>query len=390
MEAHRLELRPAEQTITLDLYSPVDRARSRVLHQLRGLGLPGYRKTGGSDFTRRDDLAQVWEQWRGRWSPEFEGHCIEAALYGATLTEAVGASLTERLAAKERDSEFAALALLDSALMGLMHLSPSLAAQMLRLIREDSDFFGMARALSHLLYLYHYDAVLGAAKTGSIGEILREAFARSLWLLETLGQVQGQDKALLEGIYLLVETLLRAGPQLDLDQEELVSIFQRIAADSSQPALLRGAAAGALWTLGRCALTQVHHSMEACAAPEKVGDFLTGLFHLARETAQRDAGLVESLDRIVRAYDADAFLEALPALRLAFAYFAPREKHYLIQTLMQPVERADRPGLASLSVSPEAAAQALVFEAHVFAALKKYGLRESSDNSTNEPKEDTQ
>ena len=372
MEEYDLTLSSAERTITLDLYLAPDRERSRVLHRLRVLGLTGYAKTGGSDLARRDDLAQVWEEWRGRWTPEFDARCIESALYGAALADAAGTYLTEQLAAKERDAEAAALALLDSALMGLHHLAPGFTGQMKRLIREDGDFFGLSCALGHLLYLYHYDAVLGTASAHDFGGLLAEAFGRCLWLLETLGQVSGRDKELLEGVRLLVETLRRAGPALGLDEEEPAAIFQRAESDASQSALLRGASAGALWTLGRTDMARVLSDMNECAAPDKIGDFLTGLFHLARETAQRDAGLVESLDQVLLGYDAEAFLAALPSLRLAFSYFAPREKYYLAQTLLGS---APQPALIALEVSPEEAARALAFEARVYASLRKYGLR---------------
>jgi len=77
-------------------------------------------------------------------------------------------------------------------------------------------------------------------------------------------------------------------------------------------------------------------------------------------------------------YSSEDFLEALPALRLAFSYFTPREKHYLIRTLLQTKgiqeEENDVP-LIGLEVSVEMAAQALAFETRLFQAVRRYGLR---------------
>ena len=378
MARHDLEWASGERVIRLDLFQPSDLARNRALHQMRVLGLPGYARTGGSDLVKRDDLAQVWEEWRGRWTPEFDAAAIEAALYGATLADAASARLTEQCEGRERDAEAAALALLDAALMGQAHLPSGFLPPLVRLIREDGDFFRLSRALGHLLYLFRYDEALGTAGSGEIAGLLRESFARCLWLLETLGQAGGRDKELLDGVRLLVGVVERAGNDLGLDPEELAVILQRAGADRSQSALLRGAAAGALWTLGRADMERILSDMRECSSPEKIGDFLTGLFHLARETAQRHAALVESLDRVLLGYDADAFLAALPALRLAFSYFAPREKHHMARTLMGTHSADVTVPRTALEVSPELAAQALAFEARVLVTLTKYGLRGGS------------
>jgi len=378
MAEYGLELPQGETVVELDLYQPHDLTRSRRLHRMRGLGLPGWEKTGGSDLTRRDDLAHVWETWRGRWTPDFDARAIESALYGATLSDAASARLTERAAGLERDAEAAALILLDAALMGQPPGGLGFAHALPRLIRKDGDFFRLSRALGHLLYLYRYDEVLGTTGSEDAGGLLRESFDRCLWLLETLGRVQGRDNELLEGVRLLVETAQRAGGSLGLDDDELAAILARSGEDASQSALLRGAAAGALWTLGRADMGHILRSMRGCVSPEKIGDFLTGLFHLAREAAQRHPDLVDSLDQVLLGYDADAFLAALPALRLAFSYFAPREKHHMARTLLGAHEAVDAAPLPVLEVPPELAARALAFEAHVLTTLTRYGLRGGS------------
>ena len=74
-------------------------------------------------------------------------------------------------------------------------------------------------------------------------------------------------------------------------------------------------------------------------------------------------------------YDDEAFLHAIPALRLAFSFFTPREKHYLARGLLQARGTSGVTRLPDLEVSPEVAARALALEAAVFAALAKYGLR---------------
>jgi hypothetical protein len=75
------------------------------------------------------------------------------------------------------------------------------------------------------------------------------------------------------------------------------------------------------------------------------------------------------------AYADDEFLTALPALRLAFTYFTPREKHHLGKTLLEALGVKDQPSLTRLDVSADAMAQAFAFESRLFEAIKRYGLR---------------
>lgn len=109
--------------------------------------------------------------------------------------------------------------------------------------------------------------------------------------------------------------------------------------------------------------------------PEEIGDFLNGLFCLAREAAQRHPGLVQSIDELLMSLAAEQFEIALPSLRLAFTYFTPREKHHLLTTLLQSLGIKQSPVLEKLEVDPEQAAAALAWEERVYATIEKYGLR---------------
>jgi hypothetical protein len=129
---------------------------------------------------------------------------------------------------------------------------------------------------------------------------------------------------------------------------------------------------GALWTLGEADLARVRADLASCAGPASLGDFLAGLFHLAREVVQRHPALAQAIDELVMGYADDAFLEALPSLRLAFSYFAPREKHHLAATLF--AGRDDPAPPARLAVDPATAARAFAVESRVRALIERYGL----------------
>jgi Family of unknown function (DUF5682) len=384
-QLHAYELTPKNytQAVKLNLHEAKHLRRSQILHQLRILQISGYDRLNGTDFATRQDLAYLWEEWSICWSPAYEGSCIEAAIYGSTLAEAAENRLLELAAKVERQAETAALLLLDTALMGLHHLAQPLYQCLLALIRSDSDFFTVTGALGHLLYLYRYDEVLGTSGSKEIGHLLQETFNRSLWLLESLGQVQGDDRSLLLGVKALLETFDRCGNPLSLNRIVLVDVLQRVSADRLQNPLLRGSTTGALWGLGETPTAQILADLQFMGNPDRLGDFLTGLFCLAREVAQRHPELLQQIDRLLQGFDDEMFLVALPALRLAFTYFTPREKHAIALTLVQSWEVSEESCTPppQLEITPEVIARAKEFEAQLLQAIERYGLR----GGVNEP-----
>jgi hypothetical protein len=411
LHEQNLEPQPQQRIVELDLIKPLEKVditfssqpafstispflqKSQLLHRLRILGISGFRHTDGSDLIGRKDLVKIWEQWTIQWTPEFDASCIEAAIYGATLVDAATARILELARTIERDAEKTAILLLDTCLMGLPEVRDELHQQLIELIRQDNNFLTTTKALGHLLYLYRYDEVLGTTGRSDIATLLVETFQRSLWLLEGLGQVQSMEPDLLQGLRTLLETFECCSSTLKLNNDNFVQVLQRVSADLYQTSLLRGATTGALWSLDQAPVEQVIADLSYVANPDHLGDFLTGLFYLARETVQRHPELIQKIDDLLMAYDDESFLEALPALRLAFSYFTPREKHYMVQTLLQSseqqrdgateqetigtreLESSKNTSLPDLEVSVDMAAQVLVFEARLFQAVRRYGLR---------------
>jgi hypothetical protein len=198
-----------------------------------------------------------------------------------------------------------------------------------------------------------------------VGELLRTTFRRSLWLLETLGTSVGQDRVLLMGVTTILETFRRCGPLLNVAEDDFTGVFHRVADDRVQLPMLRGAATGVLWNLKTTDI-----NLQAFAQPDQLGDFLAGLFYLAREIMQREPALLQQIDHLLTSYSEDDFLAALPSLRLAFSFFLPREKQVMASTLFAQNDYQ----LPSLAVSIEEAARVLAFENALFKALERYGI----------------
>jgi len=113
------------------------------------------------------------------------------------------------------------------------------------------------------------------------------------------------------------------------------------------------------------------------ARPETFGDFLRGLFVLAREEVLEAVGLLAAVDSVLAGMDVYDFFVALPGLRLAFGFFPPAEKERLARTLV--TLHGGDPGparslVAKLSVPAEETAAGMRLDAEVTRLAREYGL----------------
>jgi hypothetical protein len=136
--------------------------------------------------------------------------------------------------------------------------------------------------------------------------------------------------------------LLHAAGPLGLDREAALGVAGRISANTDAPPDLRGAAFGLGWTLGGAG--DPVRAVRGAAGPHTLGDWLAGLFALARDEvlageSVAGTGVLGVLDEMMTALAEDDFLVALPALRQAFEFFPPRERERIARRLL------DRRGL---------------------------------------------
>jgi hypothetical protein len=363
---------PGVRRLELDLESPADAGRSRLLHRVRLLGIAGFVREDGTDFAGRADLTRLWERWKLAWSPELDATAIEATRYGGTVDEAVEAVITERVAAAGRHAGAAAELLVEAALAAVAPSRATLAALVEQSLAADTDLASVAAALGHVLYLHRFERALAAAGIADLAPLLAAAWHRARWLLEAQGTFGGSGAGAVNGIALLVATFEEAD---ELPRGELTDTLARVAAVPRQAPAVAGAALGALWALGAADGAQALGAVGRFRDPARLGDYLTGLFTLAREAVQRSAELTGAIDEVVAGYTDDEFLEAAPALTLAFARFTPREKLQIARALRG--RRGDPAAAVSapLAVDAAEAARALELEGQVFAVLARYRLR---------------
>ncbi|MFD9702906.1 DUF5682 family protein [Lentzea sp. NPDC059081] len=354
-----------EGKVALDLTDAEALERSRILHRLRVLRIPGFERTSGPSAGGQPKMD---EQWTLRPVDERLAALIEAAENGATLVEAAGVAL-ERRSRNAGLDELSAV-LFDAVLCGISSLSGEVQESLRSGVRETGDLGALGEVLSGVLGLWRHDRLFGTRRDPLLGKVIDAGTSRVLWLVEGLhGGPAPADPQRLKAMAATRDAVLHARTALSLDPADVAGVAIRVSNDAQAPPDLRGAALGLAWALG------TEPDVRRVRGVEALGDWLAGLFAVAREEVLASPGLVGVLDELVSAMTEDEFLVALPALRLAFSYFPPRERETIAATVLahRGVEGSVR-GVTKLGVDPMVVAEAMAVERRVDALLVKGGL----------------
>ncbi|GAA4241649.1 DUF5682 family protein [Actinomadura meridiana] len=361
--------------VTFRLTSSRGLERSRVLHRLRVLRIPGVERRSGPATGADPVLEERWTLDLSGQGGRRESALIEAGAYGATLGDAAAAALDERMADAGADMGALAVVLFDAALCGCAAQSGRIAESIAAGIAGAAELPPLGAALETVLGLWRHDRVLGTARSPLFGTVVAACVARVLWLMEGLrGGPAPADLGRLRAVAAVRDALLHATDALDLDRAAALGIARRVAARTDAPPDLRGAAFGLGRALGDTA--DAARAVRGAAGPATFGDWLAGLFALARqEVLDPGAPVLGVLDELVGAMGEGDFLVALPALRQAFAFFPPRERETIAQGLLDRRGLRGSPrALLHTGADPLLIAEAHALEARVDRALEAAGL----------------
>jgi hypothetical protein len=329
-----------EQKLRVDLTGARGIAQSQVLHRLRILEIPGFERRRGPSFSRRQ--TSLDEQWTILRKLETDAALVEAALHGATLESAAAAKLEGR-SRESHDLPAIADVLVDAALAGITALTARWLALIASMVGQESSFDALGTTLGRLLHLFRGEAVLGAPASRDLGQVIEACFDRGLWLFEGL---QGDNAPFHEPHVMAVKAMrdaMRAAQQgaggramIDLDAARAHAVCERRAKDATAPPAIRGAALGFAWsTFSGSGEPEAVAIARSAARATTIGDFLAGLFALAREEVTRAPALLRAIDAAVLGFTIGDFFAALPSLRQAFAYFPPRERLAIAESLVR-------------------------------------------------------
>ncbi|AQZ69553.1 unnamed protein product [[Actinomadura] parvosata subsp. kistnae] len=391
----------------LDLGEDAGRERSRLLHRLRVLGIPGVERISGP---RPAGDAELTERWVLTESEDRLPALIEAGGYGVDPQEAAAAALAERITGADLDQ--LADVLFDAALCGIGELAGRVLDDVARAVGAAADLGALGRTLTVALAMWRHDGLFHTSGSTTLGTVVEAATRRALWVAEGIrGGPAPADLPRIHAMAAVRDAIRHAGPALGLDPQLALGVADRLATCQEAPPDLRGASLGLSWSLRDTtaadpaktahstdsgdAAKAVHaagagdpagaarggvagdpvRAVRGAFVPATAGDWLAGLFALAREEVLHADGMLELLDELVGGMSDDDFLVALPALRQAFGFFPPRERHLIATRLV-----ARRAGGASawelmrLEAAPELVAAGMALDERVETALRREGL----------------
>lgn len=386
-------------TLQLDLLSDGDRAKSRVLHRLRILVLPGVTRSRGPKQAMGISGGERTEVWQLAEPFEQQAALIEAGAWGATLIDAARAKLEDELRRAQGRIVPLAEGLNQAAWAGLAALSDRLLRELQSAIAREPRFEALAPALGLLHTLLRHGQMLGMADAPVLRVVITAGFDRALWLLEPPAAIAPADlDTHLQGHIALrrivadevadAETAQAAGPPvhaaLGIEAARAIAVWQRKAADPAAAPVSRGAALGASLSLAARGVesgADVEDAMALLGAmPAPVlGDALTGLLALARETLSSEPAFAAGMDRRVQALDNADFVLALPSLRAAFAWLPPQERGALADQVLvlhdaKGVSRRALTQPFTAEAPSEAWAAAHAAESTALAVLQAWGI----------------
>ncbi len=329
-ELARVDIEPKRgaQKFVAKLTDPAGADRSRVLHRIRVLGIPGFARTRAPSLLRtKTDLSEEWSVER---QLETDPALIEAAVYGGSLVSAAGAKLEERCR-DAQDVSVLADALFDAALCGIRTLTQRWLQEIGQRVAQEPNLGALGKAMHRLLPLWAGDVLYDMRGSAELGSVLSTCFDRALWLFEG---IQGPGAELDEGhvfaVHAIRELIRHGPPEIAAMHSRAHSVCERRVADNEAPPALRGAALGLLWSTrpdeGGSDEQRAITALKASSRATTVGDFLAGLFILAREEVLHSVALLGAIDSALSMMIKDDFMIALPAVRQAFSYFPPRER----------------------------------------------------------------
>ncbi|MEH3147703.1 MAG: DUF5682 family protein [Methylobacterium frigidaeris] len=386
LRAAGLEPGPVRRRVAVDWAVPEDRERAHLLHRLVILGLPGIGRGEGPDLAEPGLPRESFEVVR---HPHWPGALIEASLWGGTLAMAATGRLAARIEAAPGSLDGLARALSDALFAGLA-IEGEFFARLNDGLAGAHDAALLGGAGRRIVRLHRFGAAFGEAARPALARLCLGLAERALGLVEAIAE----PRAGLGAIDLLIacRDLFRDCadlPGLAPLRAPFVAMLRRRLADPGAPPALAGAALGLLVACGEAGTgkdkEEGNGSVEAArrlrrfGLPDSLGDFLAGLFALAREEVAGDATLA-AVEDLVAAWGDEDFLRALPSLRMAFGWFPPRERERIAVAILRRggagEARAEAEVLAWMRqrAAPLDQAAALAREARVAARLARYGL----------------
>ncbi|MEO6276738.1 DUF5682 family protein [Roseateles sp.] len=378
----------------LDLYrKPAHRERSRFFHAMSYLDAGVAAWVSGPDFIAGSRLHLLFEEWRVAWSPLVEAKLIELATDGASVEGVCLAELQreERALAEDgrgRSAKAAVMLLQRACLIGLHQRLPQLLQMLAAHLDEDANLASVVECGHRLVTLWRAREPLGLQQHPQVRALLERVWPAALFLLPDMASCTAAAEAdavaqllLLRELGHMLETAETGSPTIDL--APLHDQLARFASGVDVAPGVCGASAALLFLAGRWGEAELADVLSQRFGPGADSQtsvrFLNGLMAAAPELLLRLPTLLGHFDRLVRGWDADAFIAQLPDLRHMFTRMKPQETADLateVGRLHGAAEGAVELAAMNYETSEQDLLSGLRLEQALAATLERDGLTE--------------
>ena len=370
-----LEPRFTPRELELDWNLAEDRAKAQTLHALALIKWPCATHVSGPAMA---DTIAPRERFRLQSHRDAQGVLIEASRWGGTLPMAAAALLADKATQANGNLGRIATCVSEALFAGLLGLDAELVRQLKEGIAASHDIGEIGAAGLSIVELYRFGEIFGVEAHKGLGKIAAMIFERVLWLIEGIESEEDGLRSI--NAVLACREMIRDCPDLAIDRGAMLAALGRCANGSVAPAALSGSALGCLIACGDVEAAAAKQRLRLFGRAEVLGDFLSGLFALAREQVTTQDDAAAGLTGLVASWGDDEFLLALPAMRQAFSWFPPRERERLAYSILRAagysVGQAEVEALAWMRqrVNIVEQASAIALEAKVAKRLAEAGL----------------
>lgn len=318
-----------ETETTLSIFSSKKhRKTSMFFHRMFFLETAFAKRIKGPNLQRKKDKNLIREIWKYKWNVQVSSALIDVSVHGATVEEAAASRVLERLK-EDMGAGHAAVLLTQVFEMGLTDQMEAVYDRVSRLMVREEDFYSIADALKFLMMIEELDALYQSGL--KVWELVLAGIRKLVALLPSMAAVKDENlPACMDAVKLLYQITGREGGDIHKEREMYYEALERMKKDVNIHAGLNGCIHGILYGSGRETAEEAEKACFGYLAGTReqllqTAFFFRGLFYTAKDLIFIGNSFLKMLDRFFGQVEEGEFMELLPQLRLAFAYFTPAE-----------------------------------------------------------------
>lgn len=318
-----------ETEVTLSIFSNrKHRQESMFFNRMLFLKTAFARKIKGPNLQLKKDRNLMREIWKYKWNAQVNSALIDVSVYGATVEEAAAGLVKEELK-KELNASESAVLLTRVFEMGLTEQLQVTFDRVHELMLADTSFYSLAEAVKSLMMMEELGSLYGTRM--KFGELIHLGCRKLITLLPSMTRIKDEDLTrCMDALKLLYQITGREQERYGQERESYYEALDQMNRDGELHSGLCGCIHGILYGSGRETAGQVETVCKGFLLGTReqllhTAQFFKGLFHTARDLVFIGEEFLKMLDEFYGRVSEEEFMELLPELRMAFAYFTPRE-----------------------------------------------------------------